>query len=187
MSSDHAIELVSRRLLLRRFRLDDAEAICQAVRESIAELARWLSWCRPQYTIADTRAFLEGRSAAFRNDGEYAFAVLERGGGRFVGACGVNQIDKANARANLGYWMRTSATGRGYATEATLVLARWAFESLALERIEIVAAVGNDASGRVAAKAGAVREGVARKRLSVHGVQHDAVVFSLVREDVLGR
>ena len=184
MSSDHNIELSGETLFLRCFRLDDAEAICEAVLESMAELSPWLPWCHAAYTMDDTRRFLEGRADAFVKDGEYAFAILERAGGPFVGACGVNQFDKANARANLGYWMRSSATGRGYATQATLILARWAFEALALERIEIVAAVGNDASQRVAAKAGAAREGIARKRLNVRGVPHDAVVYSLVREDL---
>ena len=68
---------------------------------------------------------------------------------------------------------------------ATLLVARWAFESVGLERIEIVAATGNHASQSVAERVGATREGIARKRLNVHGVQHDAVVFSLIRGDLL--
>ncbi len=187
MSTDHEIELTNASLLLRAFRLDDAEAICAAVHESMAELERWLSWCHPAYTIDDTRAFLDARAAAHGKHGDYAFAIVERDSGRLVGACGINQVDKTSLRANLGYWLRTSATGRGYAAQATLLVARWAFEALALERIEIVAAVGNEASQRVAARVGATREGIARRRLNVHGVPHDAVVFSLVREDVRGR
>lgn len=125
------------------------------------------------------------RGAAFQKEGEYAFAILEREGGQFVGATGINQIDRAARRANLGYWLRTSATGRGYATMATLIVARWAFETLALERIEIVVALGNTKSQRVAQRAGATREGIARKRMRIGEVQHDAVIFSLVRDDVL--
>jgi RimJ/RimL family protein N-acetyltransferase len=64
-------------------------------------------------------------------------------------------------------------------------LAKFGFEELQLERIEIVAAVGNKASERVAEKAGAVREGIARRRLRVHGVQHDAICFSLIPEDLV--
>jgi RimJ/RimL family protein N-acetyltransferase len=184
MASDHDVELVSRRLLLRRFRADDAQELCAAVHESMNELLPWLSWCHPQYSINDTNAFLEGRAAAFERDREYAFAIVERATGRFVGATGVNQLDPASARANLGYWMRTSAARRGYATEATLLLAAWAFEALELTRIEIVAAVGNDASQRVAAKAGATRECVARNRLRVQGQPTDAVVFSLIPSDL---
>ncbi len=184
MATDHEIELTCERLLLRPFRPDDDEAICDAVLESIDELLPWLPWCHRQYKIGDTRTFLQGRASAFENDGEYAFAIVERGTRRLVGACGVNQIDAANARANLGYWVRTGAMRCGYATEATRRLAQWAFEALELVRIEIVAAVGNAASQRVAQKVGACREGVARRRLNVRGEALDAVVFSLLREEV---
>ncbi len=184
MATDHEIELRCDRLLLRPFRQDDAEAIRDAVLESIDELLPWLPWCHRQYTIADTRAFLDDRASAFENNGEYAFAIIERATDRLIGACGVNQIDTLNARANLGYWVRTGAMRCGYATEATRWLARWAFEALDLVRIEIVASAGNVASQRVAAKAGACREGIARWRLIVRGELHDAVVFSLLGEDV---
>ena len=182
-ATDHEIELGNETLRLRAFRQDDAHNLHAAVRESIAELSEWLSWCDAGYSIADSQQFLEGRAAAFQNDGEYSFAILERTTGRFVGATGINQIDAAALRANLGYWLRTSAGGRGYATQAARLVARWGFESLKLERIEIVAATGNVASQRVAERVGAKREAIARNRLRVHGVQHDAVVFSLIPSD----
>lgn len=87
--------------------------------------------------------------------------------------------------ANLGYWVRTSAAGRGVATGATRAVARFGFEQIGLKRIEIVAAVNNLSSQRVAEKAGAVREGVLRKRLLIRGESHDAVLFSLVAEDLV--
>jgi ribosomal-protein-serine acetyltransferase len=49
-----------------------------------------------------------------------------------------------------------------------------------LVRLEIVAAVGNHASARVARKAGATLEGTLRARLFLHGVPHDALMFSIV-------
>ncbi|MGL5096173.1 MAG: GNAT family N-acetyltransferase, partial [Planctomycetia bacterium] len=60
--------------------------------------------------------------------------------------------------------------------------AAWAFAETNLVRLEIVAAVDNHASRRVAEKAGAVFEGIARRRLLVHGASHDAAVYSLVRD-----
>ena len=83
---------------------------------------------------------------------------------------------------NLGYWVRTSAAGRGAATRATRLAARFGFEQLGLHRIEIVAAIDNIGSQRVAEKAGAVREGVLRKRLLIRGKSQDAVLYSLIRE-----
>jgi RimJ/RimL family protein N-acetyltransferase len=173
-------------LLLRPFLLDDAPNLHEAVRESMAELGLWLSWCHPDYSIQDSLEFLSGRGEAHAKDGDYGFAIIERSCGRFLGGCGINQLDEAALRANLGYWVRSSATKRGVAAGAARLVARWAFETLALQRIEIVAAVGNRASQRVAAKLGATRECVARHRLRVHGMPHDAVVFSLIRSDVLG-
>jgi ribosomal-protein-serine acetyltransferase len=187
VARDHAVVLRSRQLELRAFRLDDAEAIYQAVCDSHRELGRWLSWCHDKYCRADTLEFLKARSEALRTGGEHAFAIIERATGQFVGATGVNQLDHATRRANLGYWLRTSATGKGYATTSTILLARWALAELGLERIEIVAAVGNLPSQWVAERVGAVREGVARHRLRVHNVQHDAVVYSLVASDKLPR
>lgn len=85
---------------------------------------------------------------------------------------------------NLGYWTRTSCAGRGVATRATRLLARFGFEQLGLQRIEIVAAVGNTFSQKVALKAGATREAILRKRLLIHGQAQDAVMHSLVAEDM---
>jgi len=183
MGLDHVVEIRGEKVRLRPFAADDAEAIHAAVRESLTELGRWLSWCREDYSLQDTCDFLDARTNAFQTTGEHSFAILELGSDRFVGAIGINQIDPLTQRANLGYWLRTSATGRGYAAEAARLLARWALLEHGLERLEIVAATGNVESQRVAAAIGATREGIARRRLRVHGVQHDAVVFSLIRAD----
>jgi RimJ/RimL family protein N-acetyltransferase len=185
-TTDHATTLTGESIVLRPFSLDDAPAIFAAVRQSLSELGQWLTWCHAEYAIDDTREFLRGRAEAFRRDGEYAFAIVDRASGEFLGATGVNQIDAAARRANLGYWLRTSATGRGVATQAARLLARWAFDALDLQRIEIVAAVGNRASQRVAERAGATREAIARNRLRVHGVPHDAVVYSFIPGDLRG-
>ncbi len=181
---DHEVRLTSDRLLLRAFQPDDVDIIFDAVRQSMPELSRWLPWCHANYCRDDTREFLHQRGTAFRELGEHAFAVLDQKTGRFLGATGLNQLDRNGRRANLGYWLRTDATGNGYATEATLMVARWAFHALQLERIEIVAAIGNVASQRVAIAVGAVREGIARKRLRKDDQQHDAVLFSLIQSDL---
>ena len=81
---------------------------------------------------------------------------------------------------NLGYWVRSSRVKHGIATAAALLLADFGFKELKLNRIEILAAVENHASQRVAAKAGAMREGILRNRLLLHGKIHDAVIFSLI-------
>src|SRR5262249_1277508 len=124
------------------------------------------------------------KQIASLGDEWYSFGIFDHDQGGLLGGVGLNFIKRVHQMANLGYWVRTSATGRGVATQAVQLAARFGFEQLGLHRIEIVTAVGNVASQRVAEKAGAVRAGVARKRLLIRGASEDAVLFSLIPSDL---
>lgn len=171
-------------ILIRAFGPDDVKAIYEAVRESMAELMPWMPWCHPSYAIEETAVWVMGREEVWLKGTDYAFAICDAQTGRFLGSVGLNKLDYQNRNANLGYWVRTSATGRGVATAATRLLARWGFEHLGLQRVEIVASVENLPSRRVAIKAGAQKEGIMRRALWLNERAHDAVLTALVVGDL---
>jgi ribosomal-protein-serine acetyltransferase len=166
---------------IRPYQREDATALWEAARESAGETYRWLPWCHAQYSIAEAEEWIGSRIPLAAEGAEYAFAIVAADG-RLLGGCGLNQINRIHRFANLGYWVRSSARRRGVATEAVRQVAEFAFRTTDLVRLEIVCAVGNEASQRVAERAGARREGVLRQRLLLHGRSVDAVVYSLVRE-----
>lgn len=168
------------RVVLRRYRAEDEEALFEAVRESVAELSPWMFWCQPGYSREESRGWLGGRAEEWEQGRSYDFAMIDEARGRLLGGCGLNGVSRVNRFANLGYWVRSTETGRGIATAATRALAELGLGELGLARIEVVVATGNTASQRVAVKAGAVREGVLRNRLAVGNVLQDAVMFSFV-------
>ena len=177
--------LVAGDILVRPLALTDEQSLFAAVRESIPEVSPWLGWCHENYSIEETRAFLRSRDDKSQGDEWYSFGVFDRNdGGRFLGGVGLNFINRVHQFGNLGYWVRTSAAGKGVASRASRLVAGFGFEELGLHRIEILAAVSNIASQRVAEKIGAAREGVLRKRLLIRGEPQDAVMFSLVPEDL---
>jgi RimJ/RimL family protein N-acetyltransferase len=178
------LELTEGPLVLRPFREEDASALYEAVRESISEVSPWLPWCHEHYSIEESREFIGSRELASQGGEWYSFGIFEKDGGRVLGGVGINFINRVHQMANLGYWVRTSAAGRGIASGAARLSARFAFEQLGLQRVEIVTAVANVASQRVAEKAGARREGILRNRLLIRGEALDAVLFSLVPEDL---
>ena len=178
------VELIDGPILIRPYRDEDTSALYDAVRESVSEVSLWLPWCHQNYSIDDSREFIGSRELASQGSEWYSFGIFEKHDGAFLGGVGINFINRVHQMANLGYWVRTSATGRGIATMATRLAARFGFEELGLQRIEIVAATGNVPSQRVAEKAGATREGVLRKRLLIRDESLDAVLFSLVPEDL---
>jgi RimJ/RimL family protein N-acetyltransferase len=82
--------------------------------------------------------------------------------------------------AELGYWVKAGARGRGVATRAVVLVARFAFDELGAARVQLVTEPDNVASQRVAEKAGFIREGTLRSFLSFKGRRRDAVMFSLL-------
>ena len=170
---------------IRFYEPADAPRLVEAARESTLEVFPWMSWCHPAYSLEESEAWITAQIEARKARSAFEFAVYE--GERFLGGCGLNQIDTEHRTANLGYWVRTSAAGCGVAPAAVRLLSTWGFANTALQRLEIVAAVGNTRSQRVAEKSGARREGIFPSRLYLHDRAHDAVVYSFVRSDFVGR
>jgi len=176
-------ELSNDAVKIRRYCADDIPSLFEAARESTKEMLAWLSWCHPNYTVEESRSFVLSSETAWNEKTRFAFAVFDVSSGLFLGGVGLNQINRNHNFANLGYWVRSSQTGRGVATAATLLAAEFGFEDLGLNRIEILTATGNAASGRVAENAGAKREGILRNRLLLHNSPHDAVIYSLISDN----
>lgn len=167
-------------ITIRPYRTEDANDLYEAARESVNELLPWMPWCYPGYSRSEAEDWASSRERLFSEGSEYDFAILDSTG-RFLGGCGLNQINRVHLFANLGYWVRTSATGHGSAGAAVQKLAAFAFADTQLIRLEIICAIENTRSQRAAAKAGAIREGVLRNRLLLHGQSHDAVMYALVK------
>ncbi len=73
--------------------------------------------------------------------------------------------------------------GQGLATRAVLLLLRYAFDELRIERVEAYVAPDNIASLRVAARCGLRREGLLRRRETTGAVRRDQVLLGRLRDD----
>lgn len=149
-----------------------ASALFAAVRESLSDLEPWMAWAKPSYSMADVDHWLN----QIAPEG-HEFFVLDSAG-QYVGNVGLNSLRPDNKIANLGYWIRSSVKGQGLATAAVAELVSWARNNTDLNRLEVVVAVGNKASRRVAEKSNAYYEGVAKARLLLGGEFHDAAMYS---------
>jgi RimJ/RimL family protein N-acetyltransferase len=171
-------------LLIRPLEHADRDAVYAAVAESIPEVSRWLPWCHPGYRPEETAAFIESTRNAWAQESHFNFGVFDAAAGTYCGGISVNHIVRANRMANIGYWVRTGATKRGVAAGAVRLAAQFGFEDLGLSRIEIAAIPENIPSRRVAEKAGAKLEGIARNRIVMHGQAYPAALYSLLPEDL---
>ena len=173
------------RIIIKRIIPEYIPQLFQAAFESREELKVWLPWCHSNYDIEETKDWVNLQQIEWNNRREFSFGIFELDSNQFVGGCGINQINWIHKIGNVGYWIRTNATGKGYASAAARLCAKFGFMDVKLNRIEIVAAKDNLASQSAAEKAGATKECLARKRLIVGDVSHDAFVYSLIKEDII--
>ncbi len=97
------VQLTTDSLLLRPFRDDDVSRLYEAVRESIAEVSPWLSWCHQDYSIEESREFISSRALAATSEEWYSFGIFEKDTDRFLGGVGLNFINRVHRIGNLGY------------------------------------------------------------------------------------
>ncbi|UCD10128.1 MAG: GNAT family N-acetyltransferase [Dehalococcoidales bacterium] len=181
---DRNISLTNGIITLRPYRGEDADSLYEAARESIQEMTPWMPWCHRDYSIQESRDWITDCFEKWKQGNAYDFAITDTSTGRYLGGCGLSDFHRDQAIANLGYWVRTSETKKGVATATTLLLADFGINKLNLKRIEIVVDVDNIASQRVAEKSGATCEGILRNRLAQNGKSTDAVMFSLIPQDL---
>ena len=181
------VELTDGSILLRPYLLSDAEPLYQVVRESLPELLPWMPWAHPDYSLEESKKWIELCARTWAKGKEYNFAILDANDGSLLGGCGLNQVRRRAHFANLGYWVRSKGTRKGIATAAALLVARFGFDELRLTRIEIGAATSNMASLRVAEKIGASRERIQKRKIAFRDKVYDRVVFSLTPKDLENR
>lgn len=97
-----------------------------------------------------------------------------------LGGASLLDVEANQGRATVGFWLTPEARGRGVATHAVRLLARWAFDDFGIVRVVLMCAPDNSASQRVAERCGFSREGVLRSHMPFKGGRRDTVVFSLL-------
>jgi RimJ/RimL family protein N-acetyltransferase len=168
---------------LRAWRDDDAEPLAVAFRDP--EIHRF-SWPRTApYTLADARRYLtECERDREAGRGLQLAVTAAHAGPALIGGVALYDVDREEDRGWLGYWVAPSARGRGVATHAARLLARWGFAQLGLARIELTCGPDNAASQAVAVRCGFVREGLLRAHMRFKDGRRDTVVFGLLPHEL---
>jgi RimJ/RimL family protein N-acetyltransferase len=177
-------ELRSPRLLLRPFRPADADQVFAAVDESRAHLRPWMAWVDDHVSVDNSRDWCTRCAANWLLRAELTVGVFAAASGRFLGCVSLHDPDWDLRAFGIGYWLRASAVGQGYATEAVRMLVDLAVGPLAARRVELRCDARNEPSQRVAERVGFVLEGQLRNAfLTSDGQPGDELVFALTPDD----
>ena len=174
--------LETERLVLEPVGREHAPELWAAIEPSLPELRPWMPWA-VDASLAETTAFTL-TAEVDRGEGRgFHFAIRPRDDGVVAGVIGLTVDLPARRTAELGYWVRTDRTRRGYVTEAARAVLEFGFRDLDLVRIEVNAGVDNLPSRRVIEKLGFRPEGTRRHAGWGAGGAHDIVMHGLLREE----
>jgi ribosomal-protein-serine acetyltransferase len=140
---------------LQRRRLSDVPELLVAIEASIAELGAFLSWAAGGVPTPEMLgASITTREADFEAGVGFEYVLREVATGEVVGEAG-GEVRDGGASVDVGYWLRSDRTGRGYATSAAAALTTMVFDILPeLARVEIRMDKGNTRSRGVPARLG---------------------------------
>jgi RimJ/RimL family protein N-acetyltransferase len=155
-----------------------------------------VDWLVELFTDEETEPFLGGRGP---RDADEMRAQVERSqeepdetgrmiielDGRRVGTMGYDRVSEAHAIVRIGgLAVQPEFRGRGIADEAARRFQRYLLIERGFHRLELACYGFNERAIRHSERVGFVREGVKRKAYMRHGEWQDAVLFSLLREDL---
>ncbi|MCA9752925.1 MAG: GNAT family N-acetyltransferase [Gemmatimonadetes bacterium] len=163
----------------------DAEALHDAVLESLDTLRPWLPWAEAEPgSLRSRRRTLRTFAETFARDEDYIYGAFTPDESRVLGGFGLHPRVGPGG-IELGYWVRASETRRGYAAEGAAALITAAIRLMGLDRIEVRIEPRNVASQRVVAKLGLVKEATLRRRFPRGKELRDMDLYTVFREDPL--
>jgi RimJ/RimL family protein N-acetyltransferase len=154
--------------------LADAPRMFEYCQDPVFERFLTVPW---PYNESDAETFISRYiPGAWRSDEEYTWAL--RAGGQFLGV-----ISLRVPTGSIGFWLGAQHRGHGYMPEAVRLVADWAFENHIVEFLQWECLVGNQASARVARKAGFTFTGTGASVAPYRDGSHPLSWQALLRSD----
>jgi RimJ/RimL family protein N-acetyltransferase len=185
--ADPPYRVVTERLVLRCWSPADAPLLKDAVDSSLESLQRWMPWAAEEPTPIEQKvALLRRFRGRFDLGKDFVYGIFDPGESEVVGSTGLHTRAGEDG-FEIGYWIRDSRVGNGYATEAAAALTRVAFELCGVDRVDIRVDPDNSPSLAIPRKLGYREEATLRRRLPrADGGLADATLFTLFADELAG-
>ncbi|NLX82672.1 MAG: DUF386 family protein [Clostridiales bacterium] len=175
-------ELRTKRLVLRQYRVEDAQEVfdnwCSDPR--VADRVTW----HPHSNVSFTEALISDWVRTYPNPQYYHWVIEEDS--RVIGDIAAVGVSDRLMTCEIGYCLGHDHWNQGILTEALIRVMRYLFLEVGFHRIIARHFVSNPASGRVMEKAGMVKEGLNRQYRNVKdGSFEDLVQYAALREEWL--
>jgi ribosomal-protein-alanine N-acetyltransferase len=184
MKSKIDLPCINGRLLIREFQASDREALLEFLHDP-TQLQYMMFSLGTEKEIDDFLKFALAKVKE-ENRTEWHLALEEKGKPGFIGSIALMIEKDTPCSAELGYWFKRSAWGKGYATEASRFMLKLGFKTLGLHRIWGKCHVKNPASAHVMEKLGMSLEGQLREHVWLRDHYRSSLLFSMLEPEYHG-
>lgn len=165
---------------LRSLEPSDAQVFFEWNRDS--EMARLADQVWLPASLESVRRWAEWVSAE-RPEGDLFFLAMEDGNGEVVGSISTHHCDRRTGAFSYGVAVRQEHRGKGYASEAILLILRYFFEELRYQKVTVHIHSDNASSVRLHERLGFQLEGRQRRMIFTRGEYLDDLVYGMTVEE----
>ncbi len=183
MNYKGTIKLETNRLILRPFKITDAQAVFENYASSDT-VTKYMTW-QTHSDINATEYYLRGLIESYKGGKTFDWAIELKNENKVIGSIGAKKLDENVSKIEVGYCIGEKWWNQGIATEALKEIIRFLFEEVGLNRIEAYHDVRNLASGRVMQKCGMKCEGILRQFYPFNGGVSDVYIYSILKDDMM--
>ena len=171
----------TKRLLLRKFVIEDADAMFRNW-ASDKEVTKFLTW--PAYTSLDTAIhILNEWTASYEKPDFYQWAIVPKNLNEPIGSISVVSINEKTQMAEIGYCIGRPWWNRGITSEALSAVINFMFDQVGANRVQAKHDVNNPHSGLVMKKCGMKYEGTLRSAAVNNQGVCDVSIYALLKSD----
>jgi ribosomal-protein-serine acetyltransferase len=167
-----------RDIILKQYRIEDAELIFNLTDQNRLHLREWLPWVDGTKTVEDSLHFIEGSLDAWQEGKAFDLGIWYKE--QIVGGIGIHHFNERDKNTEIGYWLSKEFVGKGVMTNSVKALVNYIFNVMKLHRVEIRAGVGNNRSVAVPERLHFKFEGIAREAELMYDYYRDLNVFSII-------
>jgi RimJ/RimL family protein N-acetyltransferase len=157
---DFPDELYTERLFIRMPLPGDGKAVYEAIKRSRQDLKKWLPFAQGEQTLDEAEISARKAHIEFLRRTDLRLHIFHKETGAFIGATGLHRIDWKVPKFEIGYWIDSNESGKGYMTEAVKGVTGFAFQQLKANRIEIRCDMKNIRSRAIPERLGFILDGI---------------------------
>lgn len=170
-----------KRIQLRAYKSNEVEEVLNLIEEDNLRDTLSVGTIYP-LSYDSQKNFMDKNSSPNGELFNFAIEYLETG--KYIGGCGINNIDRKNSTATIGLWIAKNFQGKGLGSETLRIFCKFIFDEMNIHKIKLNYFEFNEAGKKCYEAVGFKEEGRNRKELYRYGKYFDTINMGLFKDEL---